>query len=52
VAGNRKLVYGVGVNDWVGNIRVDGKLIREYQLWNGMLSSSKRDTPSMIYSQI
>jgi len=33
----RSLVYGVGVNDWVGKVSVDGKLIREYQLWKGML---------------
>jgi len=33
----RSLVYGVGVNDWVGKVNVDGKLIREYQLWKGML---------------
>jgi hypothetical protein len=33
----RSLVFGVGVNDWVGNISVGGKLIMEYTLWNGML---------------
>jgi len=33
----RSLVFGVGINDWVGNVDVDGKLIREYQLWKGML---------------
>jgi len=33
----RSLVFGVGVNDWVGNISVGGKKIREYQLWKGML---------------
>ena len=33
----RGLVYGVGVNDWVGKVWVDGKHIREYQLWKGML---------------
>ena len=33
----RSLVYGVGVNDWEGNISVDGKLIMEYQLWKRML---------------
>jgi len=35
--GKRSLVYGVGVNDWVGNISVGGKVIKEYQLWQGML---------------
>jgi len=33
----RSLVFGVGVNDWVGNISVGGKIIREYQLWQNML---------------
>jgi len=33
----RGLVCGVGVNDWVGKVSVDGKLIREYKLWSGML---------------
>jgi len=33
----RSLVFGVGVNDWAGNISVDGKDIKEYQLWMGML---------------
>jgi len=33
----RSLVLGVGVNDWVGSIWVDGKVIREYQLWQNML---------------
>jgi len=33
----RSLVYGVGVNDWVGNVNVDGKLIWEYDLWHDML---------------
>ena len=33
----RGLVYGVGVNDWVGNTHIDGKDIKEYALWNGML---------------
>jgi len=37
MSGKRSLVYGVGVNDWVGNVMVDGKLIREYQLWKGVL---------------
>jgi len=33
----RSLVFGVGVNDWVGNVRVGGKPIWEYQLWQSML---------------
>ena len=37
MGGKRSLVYGVGINDWNGNVRVDGKLIWEYQLWQDML---------------
>ena len=33
----RNLVYGVGVNDWDGAVKVDGKNIKEYQLWSDML---------------
>jgi len=33
----RSLVYGVGINDWVGNVKVGGKLIKEYDLWQSML---------------
>jgi len=33
----RSLVYGAGINDWVGKVNVDGKPIREYDLWKGML---------------
>jgi len=33
----RSLIFGVGINDWVGNTWVGGKVIREYQLWQGML---------------
>jgi len=33
----RSLVCGVGVNDWIGDISVGGKLIRKYQLWANML---------------
>jgi len=33
----RSLIFGVGINDWVGNIELDGKKIREYKLWKSML---------------
>ncbi len=33
----RSLVYGVGINDWVGAVKVEGKLIKEYDLWKSML---------------
>jgi len=37
VTGSSKLVYGVGVNDWDGNIWIGGKSIPEYRLWANML---------------
>jgi len=37
MSGKRSLVYGVGVNDWVGKIKVGGKPIKEYDLWTSML---------------
>jgi len=37
MSGKRSLVYGAGVNDWVGAVKVDGKVIKEYQLWRDML---------------
>lgn len=37
MAGNRKLVYGVGINDWNCAVTADGKLIDEYCLWKHML---------------
>jgi len=37
VAGSSKLVCGVGVNDWVGKVTVDGKQIKQYDLWQNML---------------
>jgi len=37
MGGKRSLVCGVGVNDWVGKIKVDGKPIKEYKLWQNML---------------
>ena len=36
----RSLVFGVGVNDWDGNIWVDGKPIKQYDLWQSMLKRS------------
>jgi len=35
--GKRSLVFGVGVNDWVGKVEVGGKLIWEYRLWANMI---------------
>jgi len=37
MSGKRSLVYGVGINDWVGAVWVDGKVILEYKLWKDML---------------
>lgn len=33
----RSLVHGAGINDWVGDISVGGKPIKEYRLWANML---------------
>lgn len=32
-----KLVYGVGVNDYEGNVFEDGKIIKSYKTWENML---------------
>jgi len=37
MSGKRSLVFGVGINDWVGAVKVGGKKIREYVLWIAML---------------
>jgi len=37
MSGKRSLVCGVGVNDWAGRIKVGGKAIWEYKLWQNML---------------
>jgi len=34
----KKLVYGVGVNDKTRPARVDGKIVKEYALWQNMLN--------------
>ena len=33
-----KLVYGVGVNDKTRPAWVDGKIVKEYELWQSMLN--------------
>jgi len=33
----RSLVFGVGINDWDGAVKADGKHIWEYVLWNSMI---------------
>ena len=33
----RSLVFGVGVNDWAGNVGINGRKIKEYRLWVHML---------------
>lgn len=36
-AGQRKLVYGVGHNDWKGPVKQDGRHWYVYDMWKGML---------------
>lgn len=33
----KKLIYGVGINDWSIPVRKDGKVVKEYYLWRGVL---------------
>lgn len=33
----KKLVYGIGINDWNGQVCIKGKNIKEYNLWKGMI---------------
>jgi len=37
MGGKRSLVHGVGINDWAGDVTLNGKNIREYELWIAML---------------
>ncbi len=39
----KKLIYGVGINDWDTPVRQNGKLIKEYYLWQGMLQRCYSD---------
>ena len=48
----KKLVYGVGVNDKTRPARVDGKIVKEYDLWQHMLErcfSEKYQTRQPTY---
>lgn len=33
----RKLIYGVGINDYKCKIKIDGKDLKSYKTWLGML---------------
>ena len=47
-----KLVYGVGVNDKTKPAKIDGKIVKEYNLWKGMLErcfSEKEQTRHPTY---
>lgn len=33
-----KLIYGVGINDYDGSIKIDGKIITSYLCWQNMLN--------------
>lgn len=32
-----RLVYGIGVNDFDGEVRTNGKTIKSYKCWSGIL---------------
>lgn len=38
-----KLVFGFGINDFNGNVKINGKLIKSYALWKSMLSRCYND---------
>lgn len=38
-----RLVCGVGINDFNGNVKINGKLIKSYELWRSMLSRCYND---------
>ena len=47
-----KLVYGAGFNDRTRPVRIDGKIVKEYDLWQSMLSrcfSEKYQTRQPTY---
>ena len=46
------LIYGVGINDYNGTIKLNGKLLHQYQLWISMLRrcySSKFQSTNQSY---
>ena len=50
-----KLVYGVGFNDKTRPSRVDGKIVKEYGLWQSMLKrcfSEKEQTRYPTYKVV
>lgn len=44
-----RTVYDIGVNDWSGKVRINGKLIPEYTLWRSMLQRCKQFKDSGVY---
>lgn len=40
----KKLIFGVGINDWNTPVRKDGKLIKEYYLWSGVIQRCYSET--------
>ncbi len=34
---NKSLIFGVGVNDYDGNVLINGKTIQSYTIWQGMI---------------
>ena len=44
-----KLVYGVGINDKTRPAKVDGKKVKEYQLWHDMLKRCFSEKYQTLY---
>ena len=47
-----KLVYGVGVNDKTRPARVDGKNVKEYDLWMSMLKRCFSEKYQIVFFNI
>lgn len=44
-----KLVYGVGFNDKTRNVFINGKIVKEYALWQSMLNRCHSDKYLKLY---
>lgn len=45
----KKLIYGVGINDYNNKISIDGKLIKSYQTWHNMITRCYSDKYKSMY---
>ena len=33
----KQLIFGIGVNDYDGHVRINGKIIKSYDVWHSMI---------------